>query len=255
MNKDEARFLLRAYRPNSPDAQDPLFAQPLAAAQNDPELCAWLKSEEAFDAIIAQKLQEAAPPAGLEEAILAGVRASQQSKHSRWKSPLWIGLAMAATIAVAAVTTFQISRAKRPGSRELALLAMNDLATAHDQHEAYPPKLAPLLAQLTSAKLPLPSHLKVDLDQLARDHCRTVKLGDWQAYEICFKREGVWFHLYAGQADNFKNRLPNATDAAAAVFSKGTLAATTWRDGNIAYALVTRSDLLSPVLSTILVKL
>jgi hypothetical protein len=254
MNKDEAKFLLRAFRPKSPDAQDPLFAEPLKAAQNDPELCAWLKSEEAFDATIAQKLRETQPPEGLEEAILAGVRASQLHRPRRTVSPWWIGLAVAACLALAAVTTYQLSHHGRPGAQQFAAMAMNDLENFHFQHEGNPPKLAPLLAEFASTPLPLPAHLKVNLDQLAKDHCRMVNFAGWQGYEICFQREGVWFHLYAGHADGLKS-IADAHAAGSNVFSKGKLSATTWRDGNVAYALVTRSDLLPPVLATISVQL
>lgn len=83
MNKDEAKFLLRAMRPNTSDVQDPVFAEPMKEAQNDPELCAWLQSEQALDDMIARKLKDVPPPAGLEEAILAGVRATQQPRRAR----------------------------------------------------------------------------------------------------------------------------------------------------------------------------
>jgi hypothetical protein len=252
MKNDEAKFLLRAYRPNTTDAQDPLFAEPLASAQNDPALCAWLKSEEAFDSTIARKLQEIQPPAGLEQAILAGVRASQPNRR-RSLFPWWVGLAVAACLVLAAVTTFQLSHHGRPGAQQFAAMAMNDLENFHAQHEGHPERLAPLLAQFANAKLPLPAHLKVDLDQLAKDHCRTVNFAGWQGYEICFEREGVWFHLYAGRADPLKS-MHDAHAASANVFSRGKLSATTWRDGNVAYALVTRSDLLPPVLSMIWLK-
>lgn len=253
MKKDEAKFILRAYRPHGVDARDPLFADPLAAARNDPELSAWLASEEAFDATLARKLQEVTPPAGLEEAIIAGVRASQPAAAPLRKiAPMWFGLAMAAGIALVVMATFQSSRTRSLGANSLAALAINDLATAHDQHQGNPPHLAPVLAQLTATSLPLPAHLRINLDELARDRCRTVNLGGWQAYEICFKRDGVWFHLYAGRADAFKGHLPEANAAGLQVLSQGGFSAVAWRTGDVAYALVSRSALLPHVLSTLM---
>ena len=251
MKKDEAKFLLRAYRPQGADAQDPAFAEALAAARNDPELAAWLAAEEAFDATLAGKLREITPPAGLEEAIIAGIRASEPAARPLRKiSPLWFGLSMAAGIALVTVATFQLSRTRSLSDNGLAAMAIHDLATAHDQHEGSPPRLAPVFAQLTAAPLPLPAHLEINLNELARDRCRTVNLGSWQAYEICFQREGIWFHLYAGRADTFPGQLPDATAAAAHAVSKGPFSAIAWRSGDVAYALVSRSPLLPRVVST-----
>jgi hypothetical protein len=249
MKKDEAKFLLRAYRAQGADAQDPAFAEALAAARNDPELAAWLAAEEAFDATLARKLQEITPPVGLEEAIIAGIRAGEKATPVRRIAPLWFGLSMAAGIALVLVATFQLSRTRSPAANGLAAMAIHDLATAHDQHEGNPPRLASILAQLTTTRLPLPAHLEIDLDELALDRCRTVNFGDWQAYEICFQRQGVWFHLYAGRADTFPGRLPEADEAATHTVSTGPFSAVAWRNGDVAYALVSRSALLPRVVS------
>jgi hypothetical protein len=257
MNNDQAKFLLRAYRPHTADAQDPLFSEPLAAAQNDPELSAWLESEEAFDDLMSRKLQDIEPPAGLEDAILAGVRATQQKRQSKWRAAPWIALALAASVAVVVTWRVRGSATGQPGAEQLAAMAMNDLAASHSQHEMHPPSLSGLLARLEdpTVPLPLPAHVKVDLEQLARDHCRSVNFGGANVYEVCFKRNGVWFHLYAGRADQFKEALPAADAAGTGVFSRGKLSAAVWRDGGVAYALVTRSDLLPPVLATLFIRL
>jgi hypothetical protein len=82
-----------------------------------------------------------------------------------------------------------------------------------------------------------------------------VNFGGANVYEVCFKRNGVWFHLYAGRADQFKGALPAADAAGTGVFSRGKLSAAVWRDNGVAYALVTRSDLLPPVLATLFIRL
>ncbi|HZL45889.1 MAG TPA: hypothetical protein VFC28_06650, partial [Opitutaceae bacterium] len=72
MNNEQARFLLRAYRPSGRDAGDPAFADALRQAQGDPALGTWFAGEQAFDAAVAAKMRALAPPAGLREAILTG---------------------------------------------------------------------------------------------------------------------------------------------------------------------------------------
>src|SRR4051812_36323321 len=102
MNNPEAKFILGAYRPDGRDAGDPMFAGALSQAEHEPELHAWFESQRKFDATIAGKLRDVAPPAELREAILAGVRASQPRRHW-WTNPAWLAAA-AAIVVLAAVT-------------------------------------------------------------------------------------------------------------------------------------------------------
>ncbi len=72
MNNDEAKFILRAYRPGGQDAADPQFAEALAQSRRDPELSRWLAEQTALDAALGAKLQSIRVPADLKASILAG---------------------------------------------------------------------------------------------------------------------------------------------------------------------------------------
>ncbi len=72
MNNEEARFILRAYRPNGGDASDPQFTAALEQARRDPELSRWLAEQTALDAAIGDKLRSVPVPSDLKAAILAG---------------------------------------------------------------------------------------------------------------------------------------------------------------------------------------
>ncbi len=72
MNHEEAKFILRAYRPGGQDADDPQFAEALAHARRDPELARWLAEQAALDTAIGGKLQSLPVPADLKASILAG---------------------------------------------------------------------------------------------------------------------------------------------------------------------------------------
>ncbi len=50
MDKEEARFILRCFRPDGADAENPDFAQALGWAAKDRELGEWLARERACDA-------------------------------------------------------------------------------------------------------------------------------------------------------------------------------------------------------------
>ena len=72
MNNEEAKFILRAYRPDGQDARDPQFAEALEQARLDPELGRWFAEQTTFDKAVSQKLQAIPVPADLRASILAG---------------------------------------------------------------------------------------------------------------------------------------------------------------------------------------
>jgi hypothetical protein len=73
MDKEEARFILRCFRPDGADAENPDFAEALAWAAKDRELGEWLARERSSDAGFAKALAAVAIPASLREEILAGL--------------------------------------------------------------------------------------------------------------------------------------------------------------------------------------
>jgi hypothetical protein len=231
MNNEEAKFILGAYRPDGRDAADPQFAAALAQAGRDPELRAWFERQRAFDRTVAAKLGAIAPPAGLREAILAGGRASQPRRRW-WASPAW--LAAAAAIALLALVGVQGLRPAGGGGAlaEFAALAVGELAADHASHEGFPAGLGEVQARLAAATGPLTRTLSIDLEELRRQRCRTVRLGGREAFELCFNRDGIWYHLYVAP----RGRL--APGAGAAMAARGDYAAAAWTDAQHVYALV-----------------
>ncbi len=233
MNHQEAKFILRARRPNGSDAADPVFSEALAAAENDPKLKAWLESEAAFDRAMTGKLAEIQPPPGLKAAILAGSRVSRRPRSGGWKNPVWLGLAAAIAITALVATRFIPSR---PSARDFGEFALNELATAHDDHNGHRPEMSAMQARLSNASLPLPGNIKLDADELRRLGCRTVRFGGREVFEICFQRNGNWYHLYASRVENFAR---GSADAKALLTTHGHFTSTAWKDDQFAYALVT----------------
>ena len=236
MNNQEAKFILGTYRPDGRDAGDPMFTDALAHAERDPELRTWLEQQRKFDTSVAAKLKAIAPPAELRAAIFAGVRASQP-RRQWWTSPTW--LAAAAVVAVLAAVSVSLRRSSStPTVAQLASFAMKDLAEAHDGHVGHPPEFAGLQAQLASVKLPLTAQggVAIDLDELRRNNCRSVKIAGREVFEICFQRDGTWFHLYVARRNDFA---PGSVDPKALLASTGDYAGTAWADAQNVYALVT----------------
>ncbi|MEX1116487.1 MAG: hypothetical protein WEB53_14660 [Akkermansiaceae bacterium] len=71
MDKEQARFILRSFRPDGADVNDQDFADALALAMENRELGEWLANERAFDAAFAKALGSVDLPANLREDIIA----------------------------------------------------------------------------------------------------------------------------------------------------------------------------------------
>jgi len=71
MDKEQARFVLRSFRPDGADVNDADFAEALALAMENRELGEWLAKERAFDAAFAEALGSIDLPENLREDIIA----------------------------------------------------------------------------------------------------------------------------------------------------------------------------------------
>lgn len=100
MNRDEAQFILQAYRSNSTNAHDPQFQSALSLVKQDPELARWFAEELALDAAFGRKIRAAIPiPPDLKRQLLLARSTGQTRQRVR---RLW--LAMAATLAIFAAS-------------------------------------------------------------------------------------------------------------------------------------------------------
>jgi|GEM_PF-461156 len=77
MDKEEARFILRCFRPDGSDAADPSFAEALQLAAEDRELGEWLARERASDAAFTESLGRLELPTTLRDEILTGLAAER----------------------------------------------------------------------------------------------------------------------------------------------------------------------------------
>jgi hypothetical protein len=198
--------------------------------ERDPMLKAWREREERFDSALAMKLNEIAPPAGLKEAILAGARASER-RRSWWQQPSW--LAAAASVAILLAVAFRYTVGGGPSIEALAAVALQDLARAHDEHVGFPAGLAQVQARLARADVPMQG-LQLDLEELRRHNCRSIRVAGREVFEICFQRDGAWYHLYAMSGGRSAPlQLNERTSAAERLFVAA------WSDARLSYALVT----------------
>lgn len=114
MNREEAKYVLRAYPVNGQDCDDPQFSEALAMADHDPELRDWFERERAFDAVVARKLGTVCPPGELQTQIFAAQKVIQ---IPTWRSRI----AWFATAAAIIMITFGLSWHRLAGDPRLAL--------------------------------------------------------------------------------------------------------------------------------------
>ncbi|MFI5336235.1 MAG: hypothetical protein ACHQ5A_05605 [Opitutales bacterium] len=234
MNNDEAKFILRAYRPNGRDAQDATFTAALRQSRGDPDLGAWFERERNHDQAVAAKLAEVAPPAGLREAILAGGQVSRGRAQPKLKRvTFWLALAAGLTLLISLDGVWQGRRSAAEAAR-FAEFAANDVL--HGRHqEAHGDVLTGLVKRLGSAEVKLPGALAINLDELKANGCRTIKFAGRDVLEVCFARHGQMFHLYV---------LPRGLAPGPAIATKPELLASdgtavaVWSDGKYDFAVV-----------------
>ncbi len=234
MNNEQAKFILRAYRPGGADAAEPTFAGALEQARTDPTLGAWLAREQALDAAVASKLRTVAPPPELREAILAGSRLSFAPARPRWRLPSWLAVAAALALVITGVATYRLVVAGRgpAGLDRLAAFALGDPESAHTGPHAN--RLGAFGAWLENPVNRISSSPPADLARLRTQGCRAVDVAGHEVFEICFQREGAWYHLYLTRRESA------GAGATGPVFrAEGVRSVAAWADDQLSYVLMT----------------
>ena len=103
MTVNEAKTILRLYRPGTADAEDPQIAAALALAKQEPELARWLEDHCARQQALRAKFRQIPVPAGLKEQIISesAARVATISRQRR-------NTVVAAMAAIAAVVMLLI---------------------------------------------------------------------------------------------------------------------------------------------------
>jgi hypothetical protein len=237
MTTDEAKFILTAFRPNGSDTGNDAFCEALRFSGDDPGLGRWFAQSRAHDAAIAGKLGQIAPPAGLREAILAGVRVSgsQRSSGLSWG---WIGgLAAAAAVAIG---VFSLRAPARPdsGTTELAGFAINDMVT--ERHGGRGEPAGALVAELQVNGAAMPGAEQIDFEKLRDTGCRTLNFAGHDVIEVCFARDGAMYHLYVTRRDG---PLGDSVAKGPSFLAEAAGAAAVWSDKRFDYALASTAGI------------
>jgi hypothetical protein len=238
MNNVEAKFILQGYRPNGADAADATFSAALEQAERDPQLRDWFAREQAFDRVVSAKLEVVQAPAGLREAILAGGRVTEPSERTRsfLRRPVW--LAMAAGFAVLVATGVALWPTGAAAKPDLGEFALAD-ALHSETHGGHGDLTGALQASLDRPTTRLGDRLPVNFKALSAAGCRSLTFNGHEILEVCFKRDGAWFHCYIARRADFPSVLaavhPTVADR------EGGAAVAMWSDASLLYVVVSKA--------------
>ncbi len=237
MNNNEAKFILSAYRADGSDAADATFSSALAQAKSDPELARWFELEQRFDRALCAKLGEVAPPPGLREAILAGARVSGSAPATTvqpwWRQPAWLAAAASVALFFAVGIAFWPARA---AAGDFTAFLLND-AKHSETHGGEGGHNDALQAQLMDPGTRLGGNVALDFQTLRNSGCRTISFQGRDVLEVCFKRNGVWFHCYVVRKEDF----PSLAEGTAPVITDhGKAYLARWSDHEHVYVVISK---------------
>lgn len=236
MNNEEAKFILHGYRPNGSDAGDVMFGPALDQVRLDPALGQWFARAQAQDAAISAKLGQMPAPAGLREAILAGgrVTTSGTTRQSWWRQPV---VAVAASVAVLIAVGVALWPKQAAAKGTLADFALAD-ARHPETHGGHGVETGELQAALSQPSAKLGGALPVNFAALHKAGCRTISFSGHEVLEVCFKRDGAWFHCYIARCADFPTLVAAVTPALA---DRSNISLATWRDASLLYVVVSKT--------------
>ena len=238
MNREEAKLVLAACRPNGADANDPRMAEALALVQRDAELRAWFEAEQAADKAIAAKLKVAPLPDDLLARIHGGTRQRIAGKPRRPS----LTLAMAASFALLgliAVLWLNRTPAASPGSFAAYRTDMAQFLREFPKLDITTDRLPEVREWLARQHPLMPAQIPRGMERFPTIGCRTI---EWQGKKlalVCFMVEGEVVHLFVMPRTAFPDAALSPTPMLARVGPESTAS---WSSGDNLYLLVTQAD-------------
>ena len=238
MNREEAKILLRACRPDRADTHDPRVAEALDLVRRDAELRAWFEAEQAADRALAAKLKAAPLP----EDLLARVRAGTQARIAGQPRGRFPALALAACLALLgliAALWFQRPPTAPDGSFAACRADMAQFLREFPKLDVTTDRL-PEVREWLSRQHPLTqARLPVTLEKFPSLGCRTVEWQNRKIALVCFMVEGQVVHVFVLPKSAFPEATLPAAPQLARIGSQNTAA---WAGADNLYLIVTQAD-------------
>lgn len=243
MNSEQAREILRLYRPATTDTQDPAFAEALEVARREIVLAKWFEAHCANYETIRQRLKKIPVPAGLKEQILAEKKIEPKIvalPRPRWRQP---ALAMAAMMVVLmSLIWFSVrSREKNNYSQYRSRMVSTALRVYGMDLETN--DLNEIRKFLARKNAPSDYTLPDGVRKLEGAGCVTLRWQNKPVSMICFRTgrplppgEKSDLFLFVTERGSFSNAWPAASPKLEKV---NRLVTASWVDGGKSYLLAT----------------
>jgi hypothetical protein len=236
MDKQEAKVVLQALRPNDLHTDRPAVIEALVLVENDPELKAWWEAQQSFDRKVAAKLAEVPLPADLRATILAGRKIEQLTLQPHLA--FWLAAAAVVALLCIAGTSMQISAygplAQTEYSATVLPLLNHDapaLAMTSPDHD----KIAAWLKERNAPMGTLPAGMTA----LPTVGCQKFAVHGHTVSLICFALAGGGLaHLFIVDQEALSDPPGNNAPEFNQVQGWSTAA---WSDGRMSYLLATQA--------------
>jgi hypothetical protein len=244
MDRNEAKVLLQACRPDGQDDAVPAFAEALAMVERDPELKTWWEAQKAFDRTISTKIKEIPLPDDLRATIVAGRKIEQMTP--RFQLPYWLAAAALIMFCLGLGFHFWPASSKSDANPAIASATMansdyetgivaflendtSELGMMSSDHD----KVAAWLKEQNSPVGAIPSKM-ISLSSLG---CQAFAVHGHAVSLICFNMpDGGVTHLFVIQ----KQALANPPGGSPEFKKAGSWTMATWSDGDHSYMLATQ---------------
>ncbi|MDE3066257.1 MAG: hypothetical protein KGJ60_01770 [Verrucomicrobiota bacterium] len=238
MNHEQAKEILSAYRPGTDDERDPVFAEALELARRDPELAAWLKDQQAFDAAVRRRLVAVRVAPELLDEIRAGVSRRYRAVYRRREFLTALAACLVLLLTVAGVWWYRQSQ--RPTTQFAA--CRRDMVQFLHQF----PRLDLETENLAQARQWLADthHLRqvqipAGLQRFPTIGCRTIEWRGRSLALVCFVVDGEIVHFILIP----RSSIPDGPQTSEPQFARvnGTTTAA-WSRGDLTYLVLTKAS-------------
>ncbi len=238
MNRQEAQFILEAYRPGGEDATDPRFREALDLVQRDPELARWFAREQALDARLSSRLHALLqPPPSLKTQLLAQRKVVRPAfGWQLWRRPLW----QLAAACVGLLLALSVFRGRPTGSGDFpGYLAQMTDRVGHrlDRLDFMARDVSAVRRWLAERGAHGDLVVPAGLNGRPSLGCRLLEWNGQQVTLICFELEGrKTAHLLVVDSSAF----PQPPAAAPEFRQVGDVATVSWTQGGKTYVLASK---------------
>jgi hypothetical protein len=235
MNEEEIRKILAVSRPGNQDAADPVIAQALEQAEQNPALLSWFHREQDFDRFFSEALLGTPLPSGLKARLLGAQELATVRRLRRSRSLAWAvaGIAVGVALFSSWYGLFQPATSLADFRGEMV-----SFIRVTPSLELESSDLERIKIWLDSAGAPASVALPEGLQALKPIGCRVLSFRGHRVTLICFRRtQGRLVHLFVDNDETLAGLRSEPVFA-----SEGNWTTAAWEENGQSYLLAAEGN-------------